>query len=321
MELRHLRYFIAVAEHLSFSRAAKQLHIAEPPLSRQIRQLEEELGVELFLRDRRRVLLTDTGTIVLKEARTLVAQTAHLLDIVRQVKKGEAGRVRVGIGTGLADKVHRVLIEHAKRFPSVEIECQDVYSTLQNEALRERKIDVGFMRPWIDSTHLVSEALFKEPFVVLLSKSSSLAKRKKLHLKHIANDPVLLHVRDFSSGMYDKVVELYRKAGITPKIVQRPSGAFEEARAILIASGKAVYIGGGTVQSHLLYGRELSAVPLDEPGASIDVHVAWRKGEKSAAVLAFVESARGIFKHAKRADPLPARNSIEHGLDIRLKGV
>ncbi len=300
MELRHLRYFIAVAEDLSFSRAAEQLHIAEPPLSRQIRQLEEELDVQLFLRDRRRVVLTDAGAILLKEAKILTAQTAHLLDSIRQVKKGVAGRVRVGIGTGMADKVHRVLMEHSKRFPGVEIECQDVYSTLQNEALRERKIDVGFLRPWIDSTHLVSEPLFKEPFVVLLSKSSPFAKRKKVQLKHIANDPVLLHVRDFSSGMYDKVVELYRKAGIIPKIAQRPPGPFEEARTILIASGKAVYIGAGTVQSHLLYGSKLTTVPLDEPDAAIDVHIAWRQGEKSAVILAFLESARRVFKHAKR---------------------
>lgn len=300
MEFRHLRYFITVAECLSFSRAAKQLHIAEPPLSRQIRQLEEELGVQLFVRDRRRVQLTDIGSLVLKEAKNVSAQTAQLLDTVRLAKEGQVGRVRVGIGTGLGEKVHYVLVEHSKRFPSVEIECQDVYSTLQNEALRDHKIDVGFLRPWIDATYLSSEPLFTETFVVVLSKSSPLAKHKKLRLRDIAEIPVVLHVRDFSSAMHDKVMELYRNAGITPKIVARPPDPFEEARVILLASGKAVYVGAGTARIYLTRSNELIARQLDEQGAAIEVHVAWRKGEKSPAILAFVESARKVLRFSNR---------------------
>src|SRR5215469_3397246 len=301
MELRHLRYFITVAECLSFSRAAKQLHIAEPPLSRQIRQLEDELGVQLFIRDRRRVQLTDVGSLVLKEAKSVSAQTAQLLDTVRLAKRGQVGHVRVGVGTGLGEKVHRVLVEHSKQFPSVEIECQDVYSTLQNEALRDHKIDVGFLRPWIDTTYVSSEPLFTEPFLVVLSKTSPLAKHKRLRLRDIAEIPVVLHVRDFSSAMHDKVVELYRNAGITPKIVERPPDPFEEARVILIASGKAVYIGAGTAETYVSQSTGLIARELDEPGAAIEVHVASRKGERSPAVLAFVESARKVLRLSKHA--------------------
>lgn len=296
MELRHLRYFITVAECLSFSRAAKQLNIAEPPLSRQIRQLEDELGVQLFIRDRRQVQLTNVGSLVLKEAKNVSAQTTHLLDIVRLVKKGEAGHVRVGVGSGLARRVHRVLVEHSKQFPGVELECQDVYSTLQNEALRSHKIDVGFLRPWIDSTYLSSEPLFTEPFLVLLGESNPLSKRRKVRLRDISEIPVLLHVREYSSAMHDKVVELYRKAGITPRIVERPPDRFEEARVIMIAAGKAVYIGAGTAQTYLSQSTGLIARQLDEPGAAIEVHIAWRKDERSPATLAFVESARKVLR-------------------------
>ncbi len=167
VELRHLRYFIAVAEALNFTKAAQRLHIAQPPLSRQIRQLEEEIGVQLLIRDRRRVELTDSGRVLLKEARILVAQTAHAVDAARCTKRGATGIVRIGMGLGLGEQVNRVLMEHARRFPAVEIQCEEIVSTHQNEALREHRIDVGFLRPPVDSVHLVSEAICEERFLVL----------------------------------------------------------------------------------------------------------------------------------------------------------
>src|SRR5271170_6876522 len=116
MELRQLRYFIAVAERLSYSKAAQHLHITVPPLSRQIRQLEEELGVQLLVRDRRGVALTDAGRMLLREAKSLATQTEHVLECVRLAKMGETGRVRVGIGLALGERISRVLIEHSKQF-------------------------------------------------------------------------------------------------------------------------------------------------------------------------------------------------------------
>src|ERR1700691_6333100 len=101
VELRHVRYFIAVAEYLNFSKAAEQLHIAQPPLSRQIRQLEEDLGVTLFLRSKRRVELTKAGQAFLEEARKLIVQAGHAAQAARHAQKGESGTVRVGVASGL----------------------------------------------------------------------------------------------------------------------------------------------------------------------------------------------------------------------------
>ena len=299
MELRHLRYFIAVAEALNFSEAARKLHIAQPPLSRQIQQLEAELGVCLFLRDRRKVGLTDAGRVLLHEARILVNQSLFTMDAVRRAHAGEYGLVRVGLGSGLGKKIKQVLLRHAQRFPDVDVHCKDILSTRQNEALLERQIDVGFLRPPVDLQRLVSEPLFEEQFLVYLNRRHPLARRRKLKLKQLANETLLLYDRHQSTGVFDKTLELYRHAGISPRIIFTATAPFEEAGIILLTSGKGIYMGVGAVLTDPSGASEVAAVPLDEPDARIEVHMAWRKGESSRAVLAFLESARSVLRSAK----------------------
>ena len=317
MEFRHLRYFIAVSETLNFTKAAQRLHIAQPPLSRQIRQLEEEIGVKLFIRDRRKVELSDAGRVSLVEARNLIQQAANAIEAAHRAQKGEMGTVRIGIGLGLGENVNRALIEHSKRFPEVDVQVKDIPSSVQIEALRERKIDAGFLRPPIDLINLASEAIFKEPFMVLLRKSDPLARRKKVRLRELAHEALLLHEREISVGVYDKVLELYRQAGVAPKIIQTRTGPYEEAGAILVASGKGIYVGVGGVLSHPVFGSGVIAVPLDEPEATIEVHVAWRKDEKSAAVFAFLDSVRRAFKSLKQSRRRSKANPRMVGLASR----
>jgi DNA-binding transcriptional LysR family regulator len=298
MEFRHLRYFIAVAEALNFSRAARKLQIAQPPLSRQIQQLEAELGVKLFVRDRRKVELTDAGRVLMHEGRILVNQTMLTMDAVRRADKGEYGLVRVGLGSGLGKKIKRVLVQHEKRYPGVDVQCKDILSTFQNEALVERQVDVGFLRPPVDLLHLVSEALFEEQFLVFLSKANPLARRRKLKLKQLAGETLLLYDRNQSMGVFDKTLELYRHAGVSPRILFTSTAPHEEAGAMLVASGKGIYLGVGAVVGDPVSGSEVATVPLDEPEARIEVHMAWRKGENSSAVLAFLDSVRRVFKRS-----------------------
>jgi DNA-binding transcriptional LysR family regulator len=191
VELRHVRYFIAVAEYLNFSKAAQQLHIAQPPLSRQIRQLEEDLGVTLFLRNKRRVALTKAGQIFLVEARKLVVQAGHAMEAARHAQKGESGIVRIGIASGLGGVISKAVFEHRRRLPAIDVECRDVFSSFQNEALRKGEIDIGFLRPPIDQVNLDCELLFEEEFVVVLPRTHRLAKRRFLRLKDIADDPLI----------------------------------------------------------------------------------------------------------------------------------
>jgi|SRR5579863_3351277 len=307
MELRQLRYFIAVAERLSFSKAAQHLHVTVPPLSRQIRQLEEEFGVDLFVRDRRHVALTDAGRALLREAKTLVAQSAQVTNCVRLAKCGEAGLVKIGIGLGLGEPISRVLLEHSRQFPAVDLPCRDMFSTWQNRSLIDGDIDVGFMRPYIDTVHLKSEVLFQESFVVHLSKAHPLAKRKTLRIKDLANETLLLPNRTGSTGLYDKTLELYSEAGISPNMlhISLDPVPHSDTQIVLLTCHKGIFIMPDEMACRPPEGSGVVAIPLDEPNAVIDVYMAWRRTEKSSAVLAFLDSARRVLRSAKNC---PAKN-------------
>src|SRR5262249_52157209 len=200
VELRHVRYFIAVAEYLNVRKAAEQLHIAQPPLSRQIRQLEEDLGVALFVRNTHRVELTRAGHAFLEQARKLVVQAGHAAEAARHAQKGESGIVRIGLASGLGGAVSKVVLDHRRRRPMIDIECKDIFSSPQNEAIQKGIIDIGFLRPPVDQLNLDCELLFEEEFVVVMPKSHRLAKRRVLKLKDVADEPLILFDRTFSSG-------------------------------------------------------------------------------------------------------------------------
>jgi DNA-binding transcriptional LysR family regulator len=295
VELRHVRYFLAVAEYLNFSKAARELHIAQPPLSRQIRQLEEDLGVSLFVRNKRRVQLTKAGHVFLDEARKLVVQAGHATEAARHAQKGESGLVRIGIASGLGGVVGRAVIDHCKHFPAVNIECKDVFSSSQSALLNKREIDVGFLRPPIDQINLNCELLFEEEFTVVLPTTHRLARRKSIRLKEIADEPLIIFDRNFSSGLYDKILALYSRQGLTPHFAVTHVESHEEAGAVMVASGKAIYIGVGALTTRSVEGIELAAAKLNESEAKIDIYIAWRKDEESPAVLSFLNSTRRIL--------------------------
>jgi DNA-binding transcriptional LysR family regulator len=296
MELRLVRYFIAVAEYLNFSKAAQHLYIAQPPLSRQIRQLEDELGVQLFARTKRRVELTKAGRAFLDEARKLVVQAGHATEAARHAQKGESGAVRIGIASGLGGVVSHVVAEHHKRYPAIDIQCKDVFSTHQNEALRKGEIDVGFLRPPVNQVNLDCELLFEEKLVVILPKTHRLAKFRTLRLKDVADEPLIIFNREFSSGLYDKILGLFNRRGLTPLLAVTQVEAHEEAGAIMVASGIAIFIGAGAIVTRSVSGIELVSVELNEREAKIEVYAAWRKGEDSAAVFALLDSVRRVLR-------------------------
>ncbi len=302
VELRHARYFVAVAECLNFRKAAQQLHVAQPPLSRQIRQLEEYLGVALFVRDKRKVELTKAGHAFLEEARKLIVQAGHAADVARHAQKGEFGTIKIGIASGLGGVVSKAVFEHRRRFPTIEVECRDIFSNFQNEALRRHEIDVGFLRPPVDRVNFECELLYEEEFVVILPKSHRLAKRRSLRLKDIAEEPLIMFDRTFSTGLYDKIVGMFSRQGFTPHLIVTHVEAHEEAGAIMVASGKAIFVGAGAIVNRAVSGLELASVHLNEPEAKIEVYVAWRKREDSTTVLAFLDSVHRALRQPVHAN-------------------
>jgi DNA-binding transcriptional LysR family regulator len=264
-------------------------------LSRQIRQLEDDLGVALFVRNKRHVELTKAGQVFLAEARKLVVQAGHAAEAARHAQKGASGLVRIGIASGLGGVVGRAVAEHCRRLPAINIECKDIFSTVQNDILDKRDIDVGFLRPPINQINLECELLFEEELVVILPKTHRLAKRKSLRLKDVADEPLIVFDRNFSSGLYDKILGLYSRQGLTPHFAVTHVEAHEEAGAIMVASGKAIFVGAGAIVTRSVHGIELASVPLNEAEAKIEVYMAWRKNEESAAVFSFLDSVRRVL--------------------------
>jgi len=301
MELRHVRYFLAVAESLNFSKAAQQLHIAQPPLSRQIRQLEDELGVELFVRNKHRVQLTKAGRAFFDESRKLVVQAGHATEAARHAQKGESGIVRIGIASGLGGLVAKAVAENCRRFPAINIECKDIFSSLQNEQLEKCEVDVGFLRPPVDQQKLNCELLFEEGFVVVLPKTHRFAKRKFVKLKDVADEPLIVFDRNFSTGLYDRILGLYSRQGLTPHFAVTHVEAHEEAGAIMVAAGRAIFIGAGAIVTRSVSGVELVSIPLNEAEAKIEVYMAWRQEEESVPVLGFLESVRRVLRPSPQA--------------------
>jgi len=299
MELRHLRYFITVAEELNFTKAARRLEVGQPVLSRQIHDLEREIGVQLFDRNSSRVFLTDAGNSFLSEARVVLQHAAQAVEAAKQVQAGAAGTLRVAIGKGLGDVVSRIINGYLRLFPGVEVDVKNIASGFQSEAFDDRRIDVGFMRPPFSNPRLTSSLLFEEGFSVVLRKSSPLARRRRIRLKDLAQQNVLMIDRNISPGFNEKMLELFRNGGIAPKIIPTETMPYDEAGAILVESGKGIYLAVGEGPYYPSFADRLVALPLDERSAVMPVHIVWRKDEKAKSTLEFVTYAERMCGEAQ----------------------
>lgn len=300
MELRHLRYFVTLADELNFTKAAKRLNIGQPVLSRQIRDLEIGIGVQLFDRNSSRVFLTDAGSRFLSEARVVLQRATQAIEAARKVQVGAAGTVRVAIGKGLGNIVSLVVNGYLQHFPKVEVDVMNIASGFQSEAFQARKIDVGFMRPPVANPELTSSFLFEEKFSVVLRKDSTLAKRKRIRLKDLANEKILMIDDRISPGFNEKMLQLFRNAGISPRIVPTMTMPYDEAGAILVESGKGIYLAVGEGPRYPSFADRLLAVPLDEHSAVMPVHMVWRKNESSRTTLEFVRYAQERFRKRQK---------------------
>ncbi len=309
MELRHLRYFVVIAEELNFTKAARRLEVGQPVLSRQIHDLEREIGVQLFDRNSSRVFLTDAGNSFLSEARVVLQHADQAVKAAKQVQAGVAGTLRVAIGKGLGDVVSRMIHGYLRLFPGVEVDVKNVASGFQSEAFDDRRIDVGFMRPPFSNPQLASSLLFEERFSVVLRRSSLLAQRRRIRLKDLAQETVLMIDRSISPGFNEKMLELFRRAGIAPRIIPTETMPYDEAGAILVESGKGIYLAVGEGPYYPSFADRLVALPLDERSAVMPVHIVWRKDEKAKTTLEFVRYAQSMCKETRKLGQMRSKLS------------
>ena len=291
MDLRRVKAFIAVAETLSVTKAAERLHISQPPLSRHIHQLEEELGVTLFVRHRHGVTLTEAGGRLLEKARALEAAASEFALTARHVSSAGANEIRVGIGWGLWDVVNRIRIEFARTCPNVTIAATDAYCWYDSdEQLRTGALDLAFARPPFDAGFEVSAPILSERIQAIVSDVSPLAARDSVSIRELASEPLLLWDRQIAPVLYDQILDLYARAGVEPRLVPTPgAGPFNHAGMMLVASGKGVYLGYGVPLTEPQPPSGVAVRPLSDRDATTEVRVVHRKAESSPVVRRFLE--------------------------------
>ncbi|NWA00395.1 LysR family transcriptional regulator [Pseudomonas gingeri] len=289
MELRHLRYFIAVAEELHFGRAAELLGISQPPLSQQIQALEQELGARLFERTNRRVELSEAGRLFLEEARLVLVQVDKAADVARRAQLGELGELKIGFTSSAPfnSTIPQVLFAFRQSFPAVHLNLREMSSKMVADGLMDESIEVGLMRPLPLPEALDVVELMHEPLVAVLSSNHPLATGSEagLHLSELALEPFVFFPRSYGSGLYAQLMTLARQAGFSPHFAQEAG----EAMTIigLVAAGLGVSVLPASYQRIRIDGVVYR--PLLDPDAVSAVWLVQRKDQKSPMAKAFVE--------------------------------
>ena len=222
MELRQLRYFVAVAEELHFRRAAARLHVSQPPLSHQIKQLEHEMGCRLLARTRRRVELTAAGEAFLRDARALLSELDGAVATAQRIDSGRTGHLRVEfVGSALLSIVPAAVQRFRDARPDVEIELRERPTAGQVRAVTEGIVDVGLVRPPIEhGEQLRAELVMREPTVAALPAAHPLAALRRIPLARLAAEPLVLFPRSQAPGFHDLLISSLAVTGAHPQVVQ-----------------------------------------------------------------------------------------------------
>ncbi|MBE9606844.1 LysR family transcriptional regulator [Acetobacteraceae bacterium H6797] len=292
MELRHLRAFVAVAEHLHFAKAAETLGITPPSLTEQIQVLERLLDVRLFRRTKRSVALTDAGKLFLDEARLALAQVERAERIGRQAGRGERGIVEIGFAPSagyagvLAASVERYRQEH----PEVVLQLHEMESVPQLEALATGRLDIGFVRPpLLAPPGVVIATLFQEPIVIALSASHPLAAKERIAPADLAGEAFIIPNQGVSESFHHHTTALGEKGGFVPRLAHR--GRDLIAVACLVELGMGVAAVPASLQASLTLQR-LVYRPLAGPPQMADIAAAFRRNEAAPATQAFITQLR-----------------------------
>ena len=301
MELRHLRYFVAVADELHFGHAADRVHISQPTLSQQIRNLEKELHVELFHRTKRRVELTKAGESFSKEAREILASADRAAELARQTERTDRGRLVIGASPKTNWQImRRVLRDFGEHLPTIEIVVQVLATGTQTKALEDGRIDVGFVSLPVSGEGLASECIERASLRVALRRDHPLASRRKIALEDLAGEHYALWPRDLEPGLYDEMEQVFTRAGFGAPIPLE--GFFPSGRTTLgmVAAGLTIALVDPGTQfptSGIVF-RDLESPLFMELG------VVYRKDDPSPLLAHLLETVR---ERARRPARSPSR--------------
>lgn len=291
LELRQLRYFIAVAEELHFGKAAARLHMTQPPLSQAIQGLEELLGTPLFARNRRAVALTAAGESLLPEARRMLAQAGELPELVRRAAAGEAGRLSLAfVSSADYSVLPPFLRSYRARYPDVQIALQEATSDVQIDELLHARVDAGLLIPPLPEraeAELDYLKVLSEP-LILAAPAGVIAGTGPVWLKDVPAAPLIIFPRPVSPALHDAILACFRAAGVTPAIGQQ---AIQMQTIVgLVSAGIGLALVPQSVSNLMRPGVEYRA--LHDATPEVETGLAWRRDNVSPVLRGFLELLR-----------------------------
>lgn len=297
MDLRQLRYFVAVAEEANIGRAANRLNISQPPLTRQIQQLENHVGVPLFQRTGKGVQATNAGQVLLEEARNILVLTERAQQRTRRAGLGQSGRLDIGVFGSNILAIPTLLQTFRQEFPDVEVVVHAMNKEKQLEALYDRRVTVGFNLLGLKLAGIANEKVRAEPLMVALNTNDSLCARQAISLKELAERPMVIFASGPRPNLMDRIFALCLEAGFRPDISQE---VVDSVTAVsLVAAGFGVSLVPAAV-SHL----DLPGVTFrrlkQTPPAIVDLNCIYRSDDTSSILQAFLGTIRLMRIKAQR---------------------
>jgi DNA-binding transcriptional LysR family regulator len=292
MELRHLRSFVAVAEELHFRRAAERLHVSQPPLSKQIRALEAELGAPLLYRTRQEVRLTPEGTVFLDRARDILSRVRDAGEAVRLARGGAAGRLDIAYTAALEIRViPRVVRLFRRRHPGVELRLHPQTSAEQCDNLRRNRIDAGFLIQPSNEAKLDVERIGSDPLLLVAPSDHPLGKCPGTPIAKLVGEPFVLLERSFAPRYHDLIISAARAAGVTLRIASEARN-FHETLS-LVAAGLGVSLLPSAARD--IPWKGVSYCPVESKAPEVEMAVATRTGDPSGPTRNFLSVVRELY--------------------------
>ncbi|PFJ80164.1 LysR family transcriptional regulator [Bacillus cereus] len=290
MDIRKMRYFITVAEELNFSRAAERLMMAQPPLSQEIRKLEEELGVQLFHRTKRMVELTDAGKIFLEGARQTLLQVDRTIKETQLADEGKIGHLIIGF-VDSTETVIEILKRFRERFPRIQLILREMTTDQQIKALYEKQIHIGFIRSKKNNEILASEVCSEECLKLVLHQDHPLISLPNISIKSLVDEPFILFPRHFGTNFYDLIISYFWEHGVSLNIVQE---AIQMQTIVnLVAAGMGISVVPSSVESYKKSGVMYKDIQENTP--KINLYVGWRQDERSVVLENFLTVVREVY--------------------------
>ena len=289
MDIRQLRYFITVAEYLNFTKAANQLYVAQSAISHQIADLEEQVGVKLFIRNKRSVQLTPAGSVFLKEAIEIVEKTSGAIEKAQQTDSGVIGSLSIGfLSVHVRSFLPKVIKRFRELYPKVELHLNHFPSKMLKESLEEGELDIALTQP--SGLHRIEEieiqTVAKEKYCIVMHNNHPLANFKKIKLPDLATEPFIIHNRhDSPVGSYDFIVHLCEQSGLTPRIVSQPR--FVDTVPILVESEIGISILPKSFEA--VSSPSLRFIEIDGlEGHDFELVMAWKKNNLNPSISLFL---------------------------------